>query len=193
MLWIFCFHYATAREVLSDTNKRSTFRTTVQGELLLDAVVKQKIADGKRERPGRGGEEKGVQRQECVVYKCFRTADADIDQMFPSPCQIKVSSGFGFEHESSRMCSLLFPTLHAININTIKDQPLHLTCMLSQEVTICHLLMLQCKNTLSLLCLCSNGLGLKIILWRTKVLLIPTTLFERTYVPRRADCTFCDS
>ena len=39
------------------------------------------------------GERKNrVQRQERLVYKCFRTTDIDIDQMFPHLCQIKVNT-----------------------------------------------------------------------------------------------------
>lgn len=61
------------------------------------------------EKKDRARENKRVQRPERVVYKCFRTTDTDIDQMFPCLCQTKASTGSVFKHESSCPC----PSLHS--------------------------------------------------------------------------------
>lgn len=94
-------------------------------------MVKQKIADGKGDRAEKI---KRVQRQERVVCKCCRITDTDIDQMFPCLCQIKVSTGSEFKHESSPMCDLHL-TLHIFNILTINYKHLNFTCTLLQYVT----------------------------------------------------------
>lgn len=140
----------------------------------------QKISDENRDG--------GVQKQQLVLYKFFRTTDTDIDLIFPCLCQIKFSTGSELKHKSSQMCSLAsyYPHYEHLIANCRRglgnNNKCHLFIRLQKKV-----LMLWLPLAYAVM------FSVILILWQTKVLLIPNMVFKRTRVPQRADCSLCDS